>query len=155
MTPVEGTGSYAAATNEAAYYTLSPSVAVAPSPLLTTFAPPVPLLASGVVNGTVSGTITVSNGGHFDHGMLVVTRYGDVIDSVDVSNVLAAGGGTFSLSLPAGSVSTPQMGAYYTAYLRVWRGGEHHRAKFIRIPGVIDLRTASAVSNFNATIQAN
>jgi len=157
VTPQEGVGSYAVATNEAAYYTLSHPVTIASSisPLVTTFAPPVPILATGVVNGTVSGTLAVANSGHFDHGMLVITRYGDVIDSIDVSSLLAAGGGPITFNLPAGSASTPQMGAYYLAYLRVWRGGEHHRAKFISIPSVIDLRTTSTVSNFTASIQAD
>lgn len=157
MTPVEGLGGYAVATNDGAYYTLSANTTVSPpaSGTAQTFVPPVPTLDAGIVAGTLTGNIAVTNSAGYDHGQLVVVRYATIVtsDETDVDAALLNHGGTFTVAgLPAGSASTPVPGAYYYAYLRLWKAGMHRPAKIIPINGMIDLRKTSTASGFNVTI---
>lgn len=154
VVPQEGVGGYNVATNENAYYTISNNLAI-PAPgtgSATTFTPPIPTLDAGVVQGSVSGNIAVGGAGPFDHGALVIVRFGNIVSSVDVSANLA-GGGAFSVgNLPAGSASDPVPGAYYYAYLRLWKAGTGAPATIVNIPGFIDLRKTSTVTGFNVTV---
>jgi hypothetical protein len=169
VTPQEGNGGYSVATNglPLAYYSLSSSIPVASSgvpniitsPL--TFPPPAPTLSSSVVPGTVSGTITQTTPGTYDSGYLVMSRFANIVDTVDISTQLAANNsGAYSVMLPAGGWPIPSTtayanvpGAYYYAYLRVWHSGINVEAstKIIPIPGIIDLRNVSTVTGINVT----
>ena len=157
VTPAEGLGGFSVATNDEAYYTLSGNTAIAPpSPgTAQTFAPPTPTLDAGVASGTLSGTIAVTNSAGYDRGQLVVVRYASIItaDETDVDAALSNRGGTFTVTgLAAGTASAPVPGAYYYAYLRLWKTGAHHRAKIIPVNGIIDLRQTNTASGFNVTI---
>jgi hypothetical protein len=162
VVPQEGNGSYSVATNGIAYYTLSSNVPVVSpgtnavtTPLL--FAPVMPSLSSNVVAGTVSGTIAQSTPGTYDSGYLVLSRFANIEDTVDISGILTANagaGGPYSFSpLPAGTASAHVPGAYYYAYLRVWNNAHPLTTlKVIPINGFIDLRKVSTVTGLNVTL---
>jgi hypothetical protein len=168
VTPQETSGGYSVATNALplAYYNLSSSTLVASSgapniitsPL--TFAPPTPTLSSSVVLGTVSGTITQTTHGNYDSGYLVVSRFANIVDTVNISTQLAANGGTYSVTLPAGGWLIPGTadyanvpGAYYYAYLRVWNSANPLTTlKVIPIISIIDLRNVSTLTGINVTL---
>ena len=159
-TPQEGLGSYSAIANGVAYYAVSAPAAVASpgsntvgSPL--TFAANNPTLAAGVVNGTVTGTISLLTAGEYDKGYLVLSRFANIVNTVDISGILTANsgtGGSYQVNLPAGTANAPVPGAYYYAYLRVWKTGQASKWKTIPINGFIDLRTSSSVSAFNVSL---
>jgi len=155
VTPVEGLGGYNVATNDVAYYTLSANTLItapAPGTSAITFAPPSPTLTSGVQNGTISGTIAITNAGGFDHATLVLSRFASVVTSQDVSSALTSGG-SFSISnVPSGSASTAVPGAYYYAYLRLWKAGSGKRATIVPVPGFIDLRSTNSVTGLTINV---
>jgi hypothetical protein len=157
VTPTEGSGSYSVATNEAAYYNVSSNVTVQPpgSGSQQTFVPPVPTLAAGLQNGSVSGNLSISNATAYDHATLVISRFANIITTQDVSSLLSSGGSFSVTGLPAGSTSNPQLGAYYYGYLRLWKAGAHLPAKIVPIPGFIDLRTTNSVTGFNVTVSGS
>ena len=84
-----------------------------------------------------------------------MVRYATIItaDESDVDAALLNHGGTFTVTgLPSGSAATPVPGAYYYAYLRLWKAGMHRHARIIPINGMIDLRKTNMASGFNVTI---
>lgn len=169
VTPHEGNGGYSVATNglPLAYYVLSSNVAVV-SPGTNTVTNPLlfalttlPTLSSNVVVGTVSGTIQQS-ANKYDSGYLVMSRFANIVNTVDISGILTANGGTggpYSLTPlpagggPAGTASARVPGAYYYAYLIVWNSADITTTKIV-IPmnGFIDLRKVSTVTGFNVTL---
>jgi hypothetical protein len=155
VTPVEGLGGYNVATNDVVYYNLSTSTLItAPAAGVTTtsFVPPAPTLVSGVQNGTASGTITISGASSFDHATLVISHFASIVTSQDVSGALTAGGSFSVSSLPSGSVGTLAPGAYYYAYLRLWKAGTGKRATIVPIPGFIDMRTTNSVTGLTVNV---
>jgi hypothetical protein len=158
VTPTEGSGDYSVSVNEALvkYFTRSANVqlnAVATGSS-TTFTPGTPTLDSGVSSGTVSGTITVANSASYDRAVLVIAHLGSIATTVDISSQLGNASIPFSISgLPAGSTASPQPGAYYYAYLRLWKSSDVIAKKTVAIPylGVIDLRTTDTAT-FNLTL---
>jgi hypothetical protein len=113
-----------------------------------------------VVPGTVSGTITQTTHGNYDSGYLVVSRFANIVNTVDIRAQLVANSGTYSVTLPAGGWLIPDTtayanvpGAYYYAYLRVWNSANPLTTlKVIPIPGIIDLRNVSTVTGINVTL---
>lgn len=154
VVPQEGTGGYQVAANENAYYTLGANALMTPpnSGSSQVFTPGTPTLDANVVNGSVAGSIAFSNVGNYDHAELVIARFASIITSTDVSALLATQGGAFSVAnLPSGSVAAPLPGAYYYAYLRVWKAGTGMPPRIVPANGFIDLRTSNSVAGFNIT----
>jgi hypothetical protein len=161
VTPQEGNGGYTVATKglPLAYYNLSspatvsvqPTTATATAPYL--FVPPSPALSSSVVAGTVGGSISQTTPGTYSSGYLVLSRFANIVHTVDISATLAANNGTYSVMLPAGTAGTPAPGAYYYAYLRVWNSAAPLSSrKVIPINGMIDLRNTNTVTGMNVTL---
>jgi hypothetical protein len=161
VTPQEGDGGYSVVTRSLplAYYDLSSPVVLAVQPTTATaatpylFTPPLPTLTSSVVAGTVSGNITQTTHGMYDSGYLVLSRFANIVHTVDISATLAANSGTYSVTLPAGTSGAPVPGAYYYGYLRVWNSAAPKLStRVIPINGMIDLRNTNAVTGMNVTL---
>jgi hypothetical protein len=159
VTPQEGLGNYIVATNGLPldYYSLSTTNVNVNYPRSTNtistplrFTPPSPMLT--VAQGTVSGSITQTMG-TYNSGYLVISRFANIVDTIDISTKLAANSGTYSVYLPAGSTSAPVPGAYYYGYLRVWNSSQPKTTmKIIPINSMIDLRTTSTITGLNITL---
>jgi hypothetical protein len=153
VTPQEGLGNFSVTTNRLPldYYNLSIGVTIQPpSPLSTPliFSPNQPALNSSVTAGSVSGNIT-QTAALYDKGFLVVSRFANIVDTLDISGYLASSG-TYSITLPAGTASSPLPGAYYYAYLRVWNSAHPVTTmRVIPVNSVIDLRNTSSVTGLN------
>jgi hypothetical protein len=159
--PQEGNGGYSVVTRglPLAYYDLSSPVVLAVQPTTATaaapylFTPPLPTLTSNVVAGTVSGNITQTTHGMYDSGYLVLSRFANIVHTVDISATLAANTGTYSVTLPAGTSGAPVPGAYYYGYLRVWNSAAPKLStRVFPINGMIDLRNTNAVTGMNVTL---
>lgn len=155
VTPQEAAGGFTVATRglPLAYYNLSSPQRIATStantaasPLL--FAPPLPTLTSNVVAGTVSGTITQATAGTYDSGYLVLSRFANIVNTVNIGSALAANTSIpFSVTLPAGTAGATVPGAYYYGYVIAWNSAHPLLTlKVILIPSIIDLRSISTVS---------
>lgn len=156
VTPTEGIGGYAVATNAIAYYDISSNTAIqAPtSGSLTTFTPPTPTIQANVENGTISGNIAISNATSYDSATLVIARFANIVTTQDISSLLASGGAFTVTGIPAGSATKKQAGAYYYGYVRLWKSGSHKRAKIVPINSMIDLRNTNSVTGLNVSISA-
>jgi hypothetical protein len=161
VTPQEGNGGYSVVTRglPIAYYDLSSPVALPVQPTTATaaaaylFIPPSPTLSSNVVAGTVSGNITQTTHGAYDSGYLVLSRFANIVHTVDISAMLAANSGTYSVTLPAGTTGSPVPGAYYYGYLRVWNSATPKlTTRVFPINGMIDLRNTNTVTGMNVTL---
>ncbi len=156
VTPQEGLGNYVVAANglPLTYYNVSTSTVnvmypgttnTLATPLL--FYPPSPML--NVTQGTVTGSITQTMG-LYNSGYLVFSRFTNIVNSVDISSSLIANTGTYSVTLPAGNLSTTVPGAYYYGYLRVWNSSQPKTTlKIIPFNSMIDLRNTNSISGFN------
>jgi hypothetical protein len=81
---------------------------------------PVPNLASGAGSGRIDVTVSAA-AGRYDAGFLVVTSGNRLVESADLAALLAAGGGSLSLTVPAGSgLSGAAAGVPYQLALRAW-----------------------------------
>lgn len=160
VVPQEGGGGYSVAGNGLGYYMLSanalltsPGSNTVASPVL--FAAPTPALSSKVVAGTVSGNIQQLTAGTYDKGYLVISRFANIVDTVDISGILTANqgaGGAYSVTLPAGSSTAAVPGAYYYAYLRVWNSAHPKKTtKVVPVDGFIDLRSSASASGINVS----
>jgi hypothetical protein len=79
---------------------------------------PVPTVAAGGQLGTL--TVTLSSPGGFDSGFIVASAGDRVVETANVPQVLAAGGGTVTLSVPAGSALASSAGVPYQVAVRAW-----------------------------------
>ena len=160
VTPQEGDGGYSVVARgmPAAYYDLSSQVTISSPDSNTfstplTFAPNNPTLASNVVAGTVSGTITQTTPGKSDSGYLVLSRFANIVDTQDIGAILTANTGTYSDILPAGMTNANVPGAYYYGYLWVWNSTfPLLTLKVVPINGMIDLRNTDTVTGMNVTL---
>ena len=161
MTPQEGNGGYSVATRglPMAYYNLSsPASLAAPGTATTVLAPyafaaNMPALSANVAAGTVSGSITQATPGAYNSGYLVLSRFANIVNTVNIDAALTANSGTFSATLPAGTAGAPVPGAYYYGYLRVWNSSAPLMTmKVIPILSMIDLRNTNTVSGLNITL---
>lgn len=157
-TPQEGNGGFTVATNGMpfAYYALSSPVTISQSSGNTASTPFLftennPALTSSVAQGSVSGSIS-GTGGVYDKGQLVFVRFGNIVNTTDISSIVASGSGTFQVNLPAGTASNAVPGAYYYAYLRLWKSGSPKASiKTVPFNGYADLRSSASVSGFNVS----
>jgi hypothetical protein len=158
VVPQEGNGGYRVETRGLpfAYYNLSSPVAV--NSAASSIPATTPTLAPSVVSGTVSGNITQTIAGTYDNGYLVLSRFANIVNTVNIDAILTANSGAFSVTLPsgggpAGTASASVPGAYYYGYLRVWNSAHPLLTmKVIPINGMIDLRNTSTVAGLNVTL---
>jgi hypothetical protein len=156
ITSQEGLGNYVVASRGLPldYYNTSTSTVNVNNPgstntILTPLLvyPPSPML--NVSQGTVTGSITQTMG-LYNKGYLVLTRFTNIVNTVDISAALNANMGTYSVTLPAGNISTFVPGAYYYAYLRVWNSSQPKATlKIIPLNSMIDLRNTSTITGLN------
>lgn len=106
--------------------------------------------------GTISGTLVVSNASNWTNGQLVLTRMGNIVNTLDVSNLVSSStGGNFSVPwLPAGSSTQPFAAAYYYAYLRLWNTNaiQPNLVKIVTVTGGADLRTSASATLATTTL---
>lgn len=149
-TPVEGAGAFTVADNEVAYYDLSAGTVMLPptAPASTqTFTPGVPILASGVLSGSINVNLSFSGIVNDNTCQLVIARFAAIIDGdgTDCTAALtsSAHSGSFTLSsIPAG-----EPGTYYYAYVRLWDSAHPLLTRsIVALPGFIDLRKASTAT---------
>ncbi len=161
VTPQEGLGNFGVVTRglPMAYFNFSAPVALTVPVTATsvttpfTFAPNLPALTSGVVAGTVSGSITQTTPGTYDSGYLVLARFGTIVNTVNIGATLVANSGTYSATLPAGTITAYVPGAYYYGYLVVWNSAQPLLTRaIIPLNGMIDLRSTNTVSGLNISL---
>ncbi len=90
-----------------------------------TVLPSPPLTASGSTRGILPVTLSQATAGRYDTGLLVVSRGGVIVDTVDLTAAFAAAGpgGRFTvgvIGLPVGTPSAPYLAAQYDIVARVW-----------------------------------
>ena len=91
------------------------TVAFTPNPLL-------PLPGANRIDTAISMPATMI--GALDKGYIFITYGGLIIDCYDLDALMAAGGGSYSISnLPGGTAATPLPGAFYGVSVFGWGGG--------------------------------
>jgi hypothetical protein len=153
VSPNEGNGGYAVGTNGLAYYTIGANATLTAAPAGTpaTFVENNPAISSGIASGAVSGSISTT-AGVYDKGQIVFSRFSNIIQTVDISTQVAAGTGSFNVTLPSGTATTAVPGAYYYAYLRVWKSATPNKSlKVVPINGFVDLRNSNSVTGLNVS----
>ncbi|GAC1467813.1 MAG: hypothetical protein PVSMB11_03390 [Desulfuromonadaceae bacterium] len=81
------------------------------------------LPSANMIAATIS--IPASKLGSLNKGYLFITSGGLIIDCYQVDALVAAGGGSYTVSnLPGGNVATPLPGAYYGMNVLGWGGGK-------------------------------
>ncbi len=122
-TPDEGTASYLLAANSR-WRAISDFVGVAGasggSDTPQIVALPSPELPGGATSGTISGTILFSAAGQYDSLYLVVSRGGQIVDTMDLTASIT-GSATVNFSVadvPAGTANS-----VYDLSVRAWRSG--------------------------------
>jgi len=155
VVPQQGTGGFSARAG-ALQYAPSSFVAVLPPTTGSTTAITLPALtvdAAVATPGAINFNVTTLTAGRFDRGQVVVSRYGMIVNSQSIDDVLAGNGGTVTMSnLPAGSTALTNPGAVYYAYLRVWKSTNPLlRPRIVPVLGLADLRS-SASASLNVTL---
>jgi Domain of unknown function (DUF4382) len=157
VAPAEGVGAYMPALDARGLSRTMGSVVQAgvdgstvlmPTPTLT-------LSPKAAAFGSISGQIGQSVAGKFDSGYFVVTRGGQIVNTVDIGSALqanAGAGGPFSVgNLPAGSATMPYgndgngPGIYY-AYLRVWNSADPTAVTVVPVNGSANLNTTDTAT---------
>lgn len=151
-TPIEGSNdAYTVGVNEIAYHDLvnSPTAVTSSG---SSFNPPTPTLSSGIQDGTINFELTLAIGNSgiytYDKGIIVLSRFANIITTKDISADLTGASSAFSLTgIPAGSTALPVRGAYYYSYLMVWDSRFPFKSrKVVPITQMIDLRTTNATT---------
>lgn len=144
-TPDEGTASYRLAANSrwraaSDFVTVAGASGGSDTPQLVAL--PQSNLPDGAFAGSISGTILFNAPGQFDSLHLIVSRGGQIVDTVDLTSAIA-GSATVNFSVadvPAGTANS-----LYDLSIRAWRSGNPGdtlvRAAF---PTRADLRTGNA-----------
>jgi hypothetical protein len=151
VAPQQGAGAFAVRAG-AIQYAPSATVAVLPPSSGTNASitlPPLAVDPAVAVPGSIVLNVTTATAGRFDKGQLVVSRFGSIVNSQPIDNVLASGGTVTMANLPAGSASLANPGAVYFAYLRVWNSNTPNlRPRIVPVLGFADMRgTNSATLN--------
>jgi hypothetical protein len=149
--PVQGAGGFSAF-GGAIQFATSASVSTVPplSGTSTSILVPQLAVASPYVPGQLTVNIATATPGHYTHGELVVSRFGMIVDSLPIDAELANGGQITMPNLPSGTSTTPDRGAYYYAWLRVWNAMSV-RPHIVPVLGFADLTTSSSAM-LNVTI---
>ena len=124
-TPVEGAGGYLLSAQAALFADGALSSTIAPpqsgsGPELVVV--PTLLPADGAGSGTVSVTVAPSTGGKYNHGQLIVSHDGAVVQTVTIDSALTQNGGATLLvaGLPAGGGGGSFDNAVYYLSVRAW-----------------------------------
>jgi hypothetical protein len=152
VAPLEGAGNYQVWFNAPNYArTAAVNLLTAAAPTIT---PPVSLLQGSAVAtfGAVAGSLTVSSSARWTNAQLILTSFGNIVSTQDVSNLVTAGGNYSFGAVPAGSPTQPFAQGFYYAYLRLWNTASAHPDQITIVPinGSADLRT-SASATLSAT----
>jgi hypothetical protein len=149
VTPTEGTGGYSAIA-DAVYYSPSASTLITPPATGTTTSFAGSTLAVNpavAVPGTINLAVTTGTPGRYDKGQFVITRFGFIVDSIPIDNVLATGGNVAATDIPAGTSAKPLPLGVYFGYLRVWNSNNPLiRPRIVPIFDLADLRTSDNAS---------
>ncbi|MBS0379028.1 MAG: DUF4382 domain-containing protein [Proteobacteria bacterium] len=140
--PVQGTGKYTVAGTAPNYAdgALSPVVGPPSSgTAVQTVTVPGLTLAPGATAGSVVAAITPPAGGKWTSGVLLVSHEGALVAQVKLDSVLAAGGGSVTAIVPAGTASS----LYYVS-VRVWNSVGTPSRQWYDTP--IDLRSSTSGS---------
>jgi hypothetical protein len=136
LAPSEGDGGYLVgseglyrADTLAGTSTVINGTAAAPTELSV----PLPAVAAGGVTGNLTITIA-STAGSYDSGFLLVSSGDRVVESASIPSLLAAGGGTVTLSLPAGSALAAPSGVPYQVAIRAWSSA-NPTSTLVRVAG--------------------
>lgn len=124
-TPVEGTGGYLLSAQAALFADGVLSATIAPpqsgsGPELVVV--PTLLPAAGAASGTVSVTVAPSTSAKYNHGQLIVSHDGAVVQTVTIDSALTQNGGATLLvaGLPAGGGGGSFDNAVYYLSVRAW-----------------------------------
>jgi hypothetical protein len=80
---------------------------------------PQPTVAAGGLTGALTVTLSAPAGG-FNAGFVVASAGDRVVEGANVAGILAAGGGTVTLSVPGGSGLAASGGVPYQVAVRAW-----------------------------------
>ena len=151
VTPSEGAGGFDAV-GGALQYANSTRVATSPPLAGTNTSIQIPALAvaPAFAPGQLTVNIATATPGRFTHGQLVVSRYGMIVDSLPIDADLAGGGSVAMTNLPSGTTASPDRGAFYYAWLRVWNPSSV-RPHIVPVLGFANLTTSSSAT-LNVTI---
>jgi len=151
VTPQQGTGGFSAVGGAFQYASSVPVDTLPPvSGTNTSILVPQLAVAPAYLPGMITVNIATSTAGHFTHGELVVSRFGMIVNSLPIDAELAAGGSIAMPNLPSGTPASPDRGAFYYAWLRVWNASSQ-RPRIVPVLGFADL-TTSASATLNVTI---
>lgn len=141
MTPAGGNGTFQASA-DALLYDRSGYTTITPSSPNATFGPLAP--SAPAVPQTISGTVAMPSGlmGKMTGGLMFATFGGMIVNTVDVSSLMSAGGAYAMTNLPGGTTGNSVPYAFYGLYALGWG------PTALGAGGVqgIDLRTGSAVN---------
>jgi hypothetical protein len=147
ITPQEGSGAYQV-WQTAPYFTRTQASSISPS--VTTITPPAsPTLGSGVTAlGNVTIHLTAATPNRWDHGQVVMARFGAIANTVDISSLVGQGGDVSVGGLPSGTMAQPFPLGYYFAYLRLWNSSASapNQVRIVQISGDADMRQTSSVA---------
>jgi hypothetical protein len=149
VTPAEGDGGYVPgseglyrADTLAGTSTVINGTASAPTELVV----PAPAVATGGITGTLSVTVS-STPGSYDSGFLVVSSGDRIVETASVASQLAAGGGTVTLSLPAGDALAAATGIPYQVAVRAWSSANPTSTlERVAGPNSVNLGTSASAS---------
>ncbi len=141
VSPAEGVGNYRAAA-DAVLYTRGTASALVNSSTGTVSFTALPVTPPYQAN-TVSGSVVLQNMGmmqnRMNSGLLFAVQGGMIVNAIDGGSSMGMGG-SYSISLPGGSPSTPLPGAFYGIDAVGWQAPLPSPYKAIAIPQIVDLR---------------
>ncbi len=146
-TPTEGAGAYQIWLS-APDFTRTQASSISPS-ASTISAPAGLTLGNGVAAlGQVNLTLTPTTPHRWDHGQLVITRFGAVVNSADISSLVGLGGVASVSGLPSGTTAQPFPVGYYFAYLRLWNSNAAapNQVHIVPVSGFADLRQSASAT---------
>ena len=118
VTPTEGLGAWTAWSQGTLATTASATTTVAAG--ANGASVPDPVARAGFAAGTIDVTLAGSATNAPDHAELIVSNDGGTVAVVDVTSLVAAHGGTATVSVPSGSASAAPGAAVYGVALRTW-----------------------------------
>ncbi len=148
-TPVEGIGGYQAIAS-AILFDRSSAVPVSSATTTVEFDTPL-TVSSPYSSNSVTGMIVMNNPvkmmNKMDRGLLFAVNGGMIVNSIDISSSMMAGGPYTISDLPGGSPTTPLYGAFYGIDAVGWSSSNPLLYKAIAIPQIVDLRTGNDTVN--------
>jgi hypothetical protein len=145
VAPTEGVGAWTAWSQGTLATSTSPTTPLASG--ASTLSVPDPAARAGFATGTLSVTLSGTGTNNPDRAELIVSNDGGTVSVVDVSALVAAHGGTTTVSLPSGNVADAPAAAVYGVALRTWVAAtETTSARRSHATVPVDLSTATTAS---------